>query len=80
MYLGNLKSVTFITFLQHFHNKSQVVSCYWFKFKFSTEITFFNPTITISNNLSLKICCKNVVDISFLFEQYKKSKREMRYP
>ena len=26
----------------------------------------FVPTITTSNNLSLRICCKNVVDISFL--------------
>ena len=26
--------------LQHFHNKSQVVNCYRFKFKFSTEIAF----------------------------------------
>ena len=26
----------------------------------------FAPTITTSNNLSLRICCKNVVDISFL--------------
>ena len=28
------------TFLQYFHNKLWVVSCYWFKFEFSTEITF----------------------------------------
>ena len=43
---------------QHFYDKSQVVSCYWFKFKFSTEIIIFNLTITTSNNLLLKICCK----------------------
>ena len=26
--------------LQHFYNKSQVVSCYWFKFETNTNITF----------------------------------------
>ena len=26
--------------LQQFYNKSRVVSYYWFKFEFSTEITF----------------------------------------
>ena len=26
--------------LQHFYNKSQVVSCYWFKFETNTKITF----------------------------------------
>ena len=26
--------------LQHFYNKSQVVSCYWFKFETHTKITF----------------------------------------
>ena len=25
---------------QHFHNKSQVVNCYWFKFEPNTKITF----------------------------------------
>ena len=25
---------------QHFYNKSQVVSCYWFKFETNTKITF----------------------------------------
>ena len=34
------KSATFTIFLQHFHNKSQVISCYYFKFEFNTEITF----------------------------------------
>ena len=34
------KSVTFTIFLQYFHNKSQVISCYYFKFEFNTEITF----------------------------------------
>ena len=27
-------------FLQHFHNKSHMVSCYWFKFEFSIKIIF----------------------------------------
>ena len=27
----------------------------------------FAPTITISNNLPLRICCKNVVNITFLY-------------
>ena len=27
----------------------------------------FTPTITTNNNLPLRICCKNVVDISFFF-------------
>ena len=49
--------------LQYFYNKSQVVSCYWFKFETNTKITFFGPD---NNNLPLKICCKNVIDISFL--------------
>ena len=26
--------------LQHFYNKSQVISCYWFKFETNTKITF----------------------------------------
>ena len=34
------KSATFTIFLQHFHNKSHVVSYYQFKFEFNTEITF----------------------------------------
>ena len=29
-----------VLYLQHFYNKSWVVSYYWFKFEFSTEITF----------------------------------------
>ena len=32
---------------------------------------FFASTITTSNNLPLKICCKNIVDISFLFQDTK---------
>ena len=40
MYLGNLKSAMSTIFLQYFYNKSQVISYYWFKFNFSTEITF----------------------------------------
>ena len=27
-------------YLQYFYNKSQVVSCYWFKFETNTKITF----------------------------------------
>ena len=34
------KNVTFTIFLQHFHNRSQVISYYQFKFEFNTEITF----------------------------------------
>ena len=34
------KCVTFTIFLQYFHNKSQVISYYQFKFEFNTEITF----------------------------------------
>ena len=30
------------TFLQQFYNKSQVVSCYWFKFETNTKITFLS--------------------------------------
>ena len=26
--------------LQHFYNKSQIVSCYWFKFETNTKIIF----------------------------------------
>ena len=48
---------------QHFYNKLQIVSCYWFKFEPNAKIFFFTPTITISNNLTLRICCKNIVDI-----------------
>ena len=44
-----------------FHNKLQMVSCYWFKFESNTKITFLPPIITSSNNLSLRICCKNIV-------------------
>ena len=28
--------------LQHFYNKSQVVSCYWFKFETNIKITFLS--------------------------------------
>ena len=52
------------------HNKSQVVSCYWFKFEPNTKITFFALIITTSNNLPFRICCKNVVDIPFLIYIY----------
>ena len=55
------------TFLKYFHNKSQVISCYWFKFEPNTKITFLPPTITTNNNLPLKICYKNIVKIQFLF-------------
>ena len=34
------RDATSTTFLQYFYNKSQVVSCYWFKFKINTKITF----------------------------------------
>ena len=34
------KTDTFTIFLQHFNNKSQVISYYQFKFEFDTEITF----------------------------------------
>ena len=34
------KSATSTIFLQHFHNKSQVISYYQFKFEFNTKITF----------------------------------------
>ena len=27
-------------YLQHFYNKSWIISYYWFKFEFSTKITF----------------------------------------
>ena len=37
---GEKKDATSIIFLQHFHNKLQVVSCYWFKFEPNTKITF----------------------------------------
>ena len=36
-------------------------------FKLTLRLLFFFPTITTSNNLPFRICCKNVVDISFLF-------------
>ena len=35
-------------------------------FKLTLRLLFF-PTITTSNNLPFMICCKNVVDILFLF-------------
>ena len=39
--MEELKKKTMSTiFLQHFHNKSQVISYYQFKFEFNTEITF----------------------------------------
>ena len=38
---GKKKDAIFTTFLHHFHNKLQVVSCYWFKFEPNTKITFF---------------------------------------
>ena len=34
------KSATSTIFLQHFHNKSQVINYYYFKFEFNNEITF----------------------------------------
>ena len=44
---------------QHFHNKSLVVSCYWFKFEPNTKIIFC-PN---NNNLPLKICGENIVNV-----------------
>ena len=52
--------------LQYFYNKLQVVTCYLFKFETNTKITFLFPTIITSNNLTLKIYCKNIVNISFI--------------
>ena len=34
------KNAASTTFLHHFHNKLQVVNCYWFKFESNTKITF----------------------------------------
>ena len=61
------KNATSTIFLQHFHNKSQVISYYQFKFKFNAEIIFFNPTITTWH---LKICCKNCVHVPFLKKKW----------
>ena len=36
----NKRDATSTIFLQQFYNKSQVVSCYWFKFETNTKITF----------------------------------------
>ena len=55
---------------QHFYNKSQVVSYYRFKFETNTKITFFVPTIITSNNLPLKICCKNVMKMLWTYHFY----------
>ena len=38
--LKKKKSATSTIFLQHFHNKSQVISYYQLKFEFNTDITF----------------------------------------
>ena len=35
-----MRDAIFTIFLQHFHNKSQMVSCYWFKFELNTKIIF----------------------------------------
>ena len=37
-----LRDATSTTILQHFYNKSQVVSCYWFKFETNSKITFLS--------------------------------------
>ena len=29
----------------------------------------FLPPVTVNNNLSLRICCENIVDIAFLFKK-----------
>ena len=41
---GGIKkiSATSIIFLQHFHNKSHVISCYWFKFELTIKIIFLS--------------------------------------
>ena len=36
----SMRDATSTTFLQHFYNKSHVVSCYWFKFETNIKITF----------------------------------------
>ena len=36
----NLKKKKKVLYPQHFYNKTQIVSCYYFKFEFNTEITF----------------------------------------
>ena len=40
MTINYKRGATSTTILQHSYNKSWVVSYYWFKFEFSTEITF----------------------------------------
>ena len=35
-----MRDATSTTFLQQFYNKSQVASCYWFKFETNTKNTF----------------------------------------
>ena len=42
------KSATSTIFLQHFHNKSQVISYYQFKFEFNTKFKF---ELIITNHL-----------------------------
>ena len=37
-----LRDATSTTILQHFYNKSQVVSCYWFEFETNSKITFLS--------------------------------------
>ena len=66
---NKIKSIYCTTlFLQYFNNKLQVITYYWFKFKLNKKLLFY-PTITTSNNLSLKIYCKNIVYISFLLKK-----------
>ena len=62
-------SVTSIIFLQHFHNKSHVISYYQFKFEFNTGITFFNLTIATCH-------LKFVVKIEYTYYFLKKKKVE----
>ena len=37
-----MRDATSTTILQHFYNKSQVVSCYWFEFETNSKITFLS--------------------------------------
>ena len=42
LFLFFFRDATSTTILQHFYNKSQVVSCYWFEFETNSKITFLS--------------------------------------
>ena len=53
-----MRDATSTTILQHFYNKSQVVSCYWFEFETNSKITFLSQQLQLVTTCHLGFVVK----------------------